>query len=47
LNTGARWARDQAAVDLYLQVEEDNHAARLLYEGNGFRFSHGYHYRLR
>jgi ribosomal protein S18 acetylase RimI-like enzyme len=30
----------------YLQVEQQNHAARALYEHLGFRFAYSYHYRL-
>jgi arginase family enzyme/GNAT superfamily N-acetyltransferase len=46
LATGARWALDQGASRLYLQVEEDNAAARALYARAGFVHSHGYHYRV-
>jgi N-acetylglutamate synthase len=38
-------ARD--ADDLYLQVERDNVAARALYEGVGFTYAYGYHYRVK
>ncbi len=31
---------------LYLQVEEDNEAARVLYTRRGFTGHHGYHYRI-
>jgi ribosomal protein S18 acetylase RimI-like enzyme len=31
---------------VFLQVEVDNWPARALYERNGFRYSHRYHYRL-
>jgi GNAT superfamily N-acetyltransferase len=31
---------------VFLQVEVDNAAARSLYERNGFRYSHRYHYRI-
>ncbi|MEV5893335.1 GNAT family N-acetyltransferase [Nonomuraea fuscirosea] len=41
----ARWSRERGAPRLYLQVEEDNHPARALYEGLGFTTSHRYHYR--
>ncbi|MFG1972413.1 GNAT family N-acetyltransferase [Nonomuraea fuscirosea] len=41
----ARWSRERGAPRLYLQVEEDNHPARALYEGLGFTTSHHYHYR--
>lgn len=46
LGTGARWAQEQGATRLYLQVEDDNAPARALYTGAGFVRSHGYHYRL-
>jgi len=46
LGTGARWAREQGATRLYLQVEDGNEAARALYARAGFVRSHGYHYRL-
>ncbi len=46
LRTLARWAVDQGAAALYLQVEADNDAARRLYESVGFVFSHRYHYRV-
>jgi GNAT superfamily N-acetyltransferase len=46
LGTGARWAQEQGATRLYLQVEDDNPPARALYTGAGFVRSHGYHYRL-
>jgi N-acetylglutamate synthase len=36
----------EAAASLYLQVEEDNHAARALYTRAGFTEHHGYHYRV-
>jgi GNAT superfamily N-acetyltransferase len=42
----ARWARDEGANNLYLQVETDNAAARTLYESVGFERNHGYHYRV-
>lgn len=45
LRAGARWAADTGADRLYLQVTEDNAAARRLYTGHGFRLSHHYHYR--
>ncbi|MEU8397147.1 GNAT family N-acetyltransferase [Nonomuraea sp. NPDC048892] len=41
----ARWSQERGAPCLYLQVEEDNHPARALYEGLGFTTSHRYHYR--
>jgi arginase family enzyme/GNAT superfamily N-acetyltransferase len=47
LNAGARWAAAQGAGSFYLQVEEDNHAARNLYSRTGFTLSHTYHYRTR
>jgi ribosomal protein S18 acetylase RimI-like enzyme len=40
-----RWASDQGAGSLYLQVERDNTAARRLYEAAGFTEVSGYHYR--
>lgn len=39
-------AADQSATHAYLQVETDNRAAIDLYEGLGFKTSHGYHYRV-
>jgi ribosomal protein S18 acetylase RimI-like enzyme len=47
LGAGARWAADQGAARLYLQVEEDNEAALGLYTRAGFTRSHGYHYRIK
>jgi arginase family enzyme/GNAT superfamily N-acetyltransferase len=47
LGTGARWALEQGATRLYLQVEDDNAPAQALYTRAGFVRSHGYHYRLR
>jgi len=41
----ARWAAGQHAGDMYLQVEQDNVAARRLYERAGFTEICGYHYR--
>ena len=35
------------ADDLYLQVEQDNTAARGLDEGAGFAYVYGYHYRVK
>lgn len=46
LAAGAAWAGGQGARRLYLQVEEDNPAARALYARAGFTVSHGYHYRV-
>jgi GNAT superfamily N-acetyltransferase len=46
LGTGARWALEQGATRLYLQVEDDNAPARALYTRAGFVRSHGYHYRV-
>ncbi|MFF0309290.1 GNAT family N-acetyltransferase [Streptosporangium sp. NPDC004379] len=45
LGAGARWAAEQGADRLYLQVEKDNRAALALYERIGFTYSHGYHFR--
>jgi ribosomal protein S18 acetylase RimI-like enzyme len=39
-------AAGQGAASLYLQVEEDNKAARALYARNGFTSHHRYHYRI-
>lgn len=39
-------AAGQGATRLYLQVENDNHAARKLYRRVGFTEHHGYHYRI-
>jgi N-acetylglutamate synthase len=47
LHVGARWAAARGAEELYLQVMDDNHAARRLYDHVGFRVSHTYHYRLK
>lgn len=47
LRTAARWASDQGAGHLYLQVEAGNHPARRLYDRLGFRLSHTYHFRRR
>jgi N-acetylglutamate synthase len=41
----ARWAADQGAAHMYLQVEYDNAAARRLYERAGFTELCRYHYR--
>ncbi|MFD1503071.1 GNAT family N-acetyltransferase [Streptosporangium lutulentum] len=47
LGAGARWAAEQGAERLYLQVEQDNKTARRLYARVGFVRSHTYHYRTR
>ncbi|WSQ15179.1 GNAT family N-acetyltransferase [Streptomyces sp. NBC_01231] len=47
LHVGARWAAARGADELYLQVMDENHAARRLYDHVGFRISHTYHYRLK
>lgn len=47
LGAGARWAAEQGADRLYLQVEQDNKTARRLYDRAGFTCSHTYHYRTR
>jgi ribosomal protein S18 acetylase RimI-like enzyme len=39
-------ARAEGVSQLYLQVEDDNVAARALYQRIGFADHHGYHYRL-
>jgi N-acetylglutamate synthase len=39
-------ARDRGISGLYLQVENDNAAARSLYRRAGFADHHGYHYRI-
>ncbi len=39
-------AAGQGAASLYLQVEEDNKAARALYARSGFTSHHRYHYRV-
>jgi GNAT superfamily N-acetyltransferase len=46
LRAGAAWSAEQGADLLYLQVEEDNEAARTLYRKVGFVPSHSYHYRV-
>lgn len=46
LGAGARWAARNGAHRMYLQVEEENAAARALYDRVGFTWSHGYHYRV-
>jgi ribosomal protein S18 acetylase RimI-like enzyme len=43
----ARHSRDRGAAELYLQVEEENAAARALYARAGFRTRYRYHYRRR
>jgi GNAT superfamily N-acetyltransferase len=46
LAAGARWAAARGCARLYLQVEQDNIAARHLYARAGFTHSHSYHYRV-
>jgi GNAT superfamily N-acetyltransferase len=46
LGAGARWAATRGCARLYLQVEQDNIAARHLYAKVGFARSHSYHYRV-
>lgn len=46
LGAGARWAAARDCARLYLQVEQDNIAARDLYARAGFSHSHSYHYRV-
>ncbi len=46
LSAGARWATARGCAGLYLQVEQDNIAARHLYARAGFTHSHSYHYRV-
>jgi ribosomal protein S18 acetylase RimI-like enzyme len=41
----ARWATEQGASELYLQVERDNPPALGLYQSAGFGERYGYHYR--
>jgi N-acetylglutamate synthase len=43
----AEWATTQRCPDLYLQVEDGNDGAIVLYEKAGFQPHHGYHYRTR
>jgi N-acetylglutamate synthase len=47
LHTLARWAAEHDAPRLYLQVEEENTAARTLYTRAGFVDTYHYHYRTR
>ena len=42
----ARSAASRGVTGLYLQVEDDNTAARALYATAGFTDHHGYHYRI-
>jgi ribosomal protein S18 acetylase RimI-like enzyme len=39
-------AASQGVTGLYLQVEDENSAARMLYQRVGFAEHHGYHYRI-
>lgn len=41
----ARWAAEEGAQRLYLQVEDDNPPAHALYRSLGFVRAYGYHYR--
>jgi GNAT superfamily N-acetyltransferase len=43
----AAWAAEHGAARLYLQVEDENTAARALYARAGFTDAYGYHYRTR
>lgn len=45
LNALGAWGRDAGARTAYLQVLDDNTAARALYASAGLRPAHGYHYR--
>ncbi|MBR7837906.1 GNAT family N-acetyltransferase [Actinospica durhamensis] len=47
LHVGARWAAARGTEEMYLQVMDENDAARRLYAGVGFGLSHSYHYRLK
>jgi len=47
LSAIARWAREQDAPRLYLQVERSNTAARRLYAAAGFAELATYHYRVK
>ncbi len=42
----AQWARRGQALNMYLQVTEQNSAARALYAGAGFETLYSYHYRV-
>ncbi|HXZ66369.1 MAG TPA: GNAT family N-acetyltransferase [Streptosporangiaceae bacterium] len=42
----AGFAAERGARGLFLQVTDDNHAARALYQNLGFTDHHGYHYRI-
>jgi ribosomal protein S18 acetylase RimI-like enzyme len=42
-----RWGSDQGAHHAYLQVEQDNEAARTLYKALGFNHTYSYHYLIR
>ncbi|UQZ81671.1 putative acetyltransferase [Paenibacillus konkukensis] len=46
MNQLALWSREQGAEHMYLQVLDDNEAARKLYRRAGFDVLFGYHYRI-
>jgi ribosomal protein S18 acetylase RimI-like enzyme len=41
-----QWGHERGATSAYLQVREQNEAARRLYSGLGFEDLYGYHYRV-